>query len=139
MSFPKLPEEIASKMGVLNAIANKYCGDKMKDLYLRLKRLRTEAFKRATSWRNVGDQYAATCGCCAGSGHYHYCINPYCVSDNEFERDDCLHFTPHEMGQYDMIRVEYVMLLREALDLLKTGIDVSSIMTDSPKQPHDMN
>lgn len=135
--FPKQPPEYLANKEELNVVANVKFGDKMNDLRRRLKALRTEALKRTVQKGRMN--YAKSCGCCGGSETYHYCIDPYCASNYEFDKDDCLHFNEDEMMKYNAIRYEYLLLLREAEALIKTGIDVRSLVTQSAGHPHGFN
>ncbi len=138
--FPlKLPDGFQDKINILIAIVHRVSGEEILQLMKRLKELRTKAFKRATGWRSVGAEYAKSCECCSGTGQYHYCINPYCGSRNALEQDDCLHFTPDELETYRIIHTEYVVLLMEAVDVIKTGINLESLLGDQPRCAHEMN
>lgn len=138
MSFPLKPPQ-SENIELLGAIVRRTNSEELMQLQLRLKKLRSEAFKRATSWRAVSAEYAKNCECCKGTGQFHYCINPYCNSKHEVEQDDCVHFTPSELEIYNIIHAEYALLLVEAISILKTGVSVESILGDRPKCPSEMN
>lgn len=137
--FPKLPEELRGKVGVLTMIVHKVREAEVMVLHKELKKLRSEAFNRAVSWRNVGEHYAKNCGCCNGTGQYHYCVNPYCGNDDDLAKDDCVHFTPAEIESYNSIRMKFVSLLLEALEILKTGVNIETFTKDASKCPHGAN
>ncbi len=122
MSFPKPTDEDLDLLQHLASIAFKVRGDEIQALEMRIKRLRTEALNRERSWRRVGDHYAKNCILCHGTNLYHYCMNPYCQSNNMLEKDDCLHFTPEELEKYEGIQKDYLQLLHSIHHQIESGI-----------------
>lgn len=141
MLFPiKLPEELLGIYATLDLVAQHIKKDEMMELAMKLKKLRSDALKRSLSWRASGPSYANNCVVCKGSGQAHFCIDPFCDPSSELSKDDCLHFTPHELEIYAGIHLEYVQILTEVNELVRTGVSPEYLLKmGKPKTAHDMN
>lgn len=139
--IPELTKELGEKMELLSEVVRTIKSKELFELKMRLKRLQTEALTRSLDWRKVSKEYAKECVICNGSGHHHFCVNPYCKSSTPLERDDCLHFTPHELGLYSEIHKDYLVLLKEAVDLIESGISPKDLlkMSTTPTDPLEIN
>lgn len=141
MQFPiKLPDELRDMYSTLDAIAHHIKRDELVALGMRLKKLRSEALKRSLSWRASGSSYANDCIICKGTGQAHFCIDPFCDSTSELSKDDCLHFTPHELEAYAYIHRDYIQILTDINEVLSTGIAPRDLLgMGKAKTVHDMN
>lgn len=141
MSFPKNPSDhIREKIAFLSKLAHMVERESILKLHKKIKTLKTEALKRSLDWRAVGKQYAENCVMCKGEGQFHFCVNPYCVSDQELEKDDCLHFTPHEIECYKGIQEEYIAILNVVAEFAGSGAAkelIDQFMKGEPTLSHE--
>src|SRR5690349_14075111 len=140
MSFPKLPDELRENYSLLDALVQHLKSDEVRSLFIRLKALKTAALRRSLDWRASGPHYAQNCEMCKGSNKTHFCVDPYCESEDELSLDDCLHFTPHELEIYGDIHRAYLSLILEVNELVKTGASPTDLMNiGKPKKMHQVN
>ncbi len=135
-----IPDDLKERYIILDKLAHRLRKDEIYALGMRVKKLRSEALKRSLDWRASGPQYAQNCIMCRGTGQAHFCPDPFCHPDNEMDKEDCLHFTPHELEIYTAIHKEYVSIICEMNDLVGTGALLPDLYDiGSPKKDHDLN
>ena len=140
--FPlTLPEEFKDIYTILDALAHRLRKDDIDALALRLKKLKSEALKRSLDWRASGSHYAQNCIICKGTGQAHFCTDPFCHPESELSKEDCLHFTPHELEIYVAIHRDYVEIIREMHSLVSTGVPIKDLidLNDRDKKAHPPN
>lgn len=140
--FPlHLPEELKERYAMLDFMVQALKAPEVKALSVRLKKLRSEALKRSLDWRASGPAYARDCEVCKGTGHAHFCVDPFCHPEDETVHDDCLHFTPHELEVYVDIHRDYLALIIELSEIMASGISPEVLVSHfrKNKKTHEAN